>query len=553
MLKVLMLRKKLDLARNALSALREKDADFERRQGELETAIGEVTNEEERAEAEKMVSQFETERTEHENQEAELESQISDLERELGEAEAAQDTTPPAGAPAANPKNTPAGAERNDRRIITMKRNLFNRMSVQERDAFFAREDVKGYLNEVRSAIREKRALTNIGLTIPQVLLPMLKEAAEENSKLLKYVNVQTVGGEARIPVMGTIPEAFWTECCANLNEMDLAFSDAELDCYKVGGYYAVCNATLEDSDVDLASLLLTAIGKGIGIALDKAILFGRNAATNQKMPLGIATRLVQTTQPSGYPATARPWVDLHASNVKTIASSVVGADLIKALIATASAAVNKYTGSAMTWVMNKKTYTKIMGASVSVNAQGQIVAGVANTMPVVGGDIVQFEGVPDNMIVAGYFDLYLLGERAGNKFASSEHVRFLSDQTVFKGTARYDGTPVIAEGFVFIGIDSTTPDVSGVTFAQDIANDAPIPAIAMNTAAATIEVGKTVQLFALLTPGMGDVTWDSATKAKATVDENGVVTGVAAGTSVISATSDGLTATATVTVVSGT
>ena len=548
MLKTLLMRKKLDNLRAQLSGLREKDEEFKTRENELTQAISEVKTEEERAQVEEMVTAFESERESHETQEGELEEQIRELESELAEAEENQNTDPaPAAAQTENP--TAGEAERNNGRIITMRRNIFSRMGVQERDAFFAREDVRGYLNEVRSAIREKRALTNIGLTIPQVLLPMLKEATEENSKLLKYVNVQVIGGEARMPIMGTIPEAYWTECCANLNEMDLTFSDAELDCYKVGGYYAVCNATLEDSDADLASTLITAIGKGIGIALDKAILFGRNVSGNSKMPMGIASRLVQESQPDGYPATARPWVDLHSSNVKTIANTVTGADLIKAIILNSSAAVNKYTGSAMTWVMNKKTYTKIMGASITVNAQGQIVAGVAHTMPVVGGDIVEFEGVPDDMIVAGYFDLYLLGERAGSKFATSEHVRFLSDQTVFKGTARYDGMPVIAEGFVFIGIDGQTPAVSGVTFAQDVANDAPIPAIALNTSTASVAAGGKVQLFALITPGMGEVTWDSATKAKATVDENGVVTGVAAGSSVITASCDGLTASCTVTV----
>ena len=547
-LKALMLRKRLDGLRTQLTALKDKDEQFKVREAELAQSIEEVETDEERTAVEEAVSAFETERADHEQAEKELEGQIADLEEELRQTEAAQDTGTPAPAAANNP--APEAERTNYGRKNHMKRNLFSHMNIQERDAFFAREDVKAYLGEVRSAIREKRALTNIGLTIPQVLLPLLKEAVEENSKLLKYVNLQTIGGEARMPVMGTVPEAFWTECCANLNEMNLAFSDAELDCYKVGGYYAVCNANLEDSDVDLASLLLEAIGKGIGIALDKAILFGRNISANSKMPMGIATRLVQTSEPAGYPATARTWVDLHTSNVKTIASGTTGASLIAAIITNAAAAVNKYTGSAMTWVMNKATYTKLMAATVSVNANGQIVSGVANQMPVVGGDIVQFEGVPDNMIVAGYFDLYLLGERAGAKFASSEHVRFLSDQTVFKGTARYDGMPVIAEGFVFIGIESTSPAVNGVTFAQDIANDAPIPAIALNTSTASIGIGSTQQLFALITPGMGEVTWTSATPGKATVDSTtGVVTGAASGSSVITATCDGLTASCTVTV----
>ena len=547
-LKVLMLRKRLDGLRSQLNTLREKDEEFKTREAELETAINEVENDEQRSTVDEAVSAFEQEREAHENQENELEEQIRQLESELETAEQEQNTTPPAQA-----VPTPApDAERNNGRITIMnKRNIFNRMSIQERDAFFANDTVKGFLGEVRSAIREKRALTNIGVTIPQVMLPLLKEKIEENSKLLKYVDLQPIGGEGRMPVMGSINEAIWTECCAALNELNLSFSDAELDCYKVGGYYAVCNANLEDSDVDLASLLLEALGKGIGLALDKAILFGRNTATASKMPLGIASRLVQTSEPAGYPATARAWVDLHTSNVKTIANSVTGADLIKAIITNAAAAKNKYTNSNKVWVMNEATYTKLLGASVSVNAAGQIVAGIADKMPVVGGDIVQLECVPDNMIVAGYFDLYLLGERAGAKFATSEHVRFLNDQTVFKGTARYDGMPVIAEAFVFIGIDSTSPAVNGVSFAPDEANKI-IPSISLNATEATVASGDTIQLYAMIAPGMGTVSWSSGTVGKATVDSTtGVVTGVAAGSSKITATCDGLSASCTVTVTS--
>ena len=77
---------------------------------------------------------------------------------------------------------------------------------------------------------------------------------------------------------------------------------------------------------------------------------------------------------------------------------------------------------------------------------------------------------MPDNVIIGGYFGLYLLSERAGAQFASSEHVRFLADQTVFKGTARYDGVPVIAEAFVAIGLEDTTP-TAAMTFPTDTAN----------------------------------------------------------------------------------
>lgn len=119
---------------------------------------------------------------------------------------------------------------------------------------------------------------------------------------------------------------------------------------------------------------------------------------------------------------------------------------------------------------MNEKTYSYVVASTMATNAAGAIVAGVDGTMPVLGGVIEVLDFIPDNVIIAGYFDLYLLAERAGQKFATSEHVRFLQDQTVMKGTARYDGKPAIAEGFVAIGINGATPTAT-MSFAADTAN----------------------------------------------------------------------------------
>ena len=109
----------------------------------------------------------------------------------------------------------------------------------------------------------------------------------------------------------------------------------------------------------------------------------------------------------------------------------------------------------------------------MSINAAGAIVSGQNGTMPIVGGVIEVLDFVPDNVIIGGYFELYLLAERAGQKFAQSEHAFFVQDQTAFKGTARYDGLPVIAEAFVAIGIDGTTPNAT-MSFAPDEANSNP-------------------------------------------------------------------------------
>lgn len=452
-LRALMIKKKLDTARAALEDLRKKDSEFVTREADLEKAISEANTEEERGVVEEEIGKYEAEKKEHEYDKANLERTVSELEADLAEAEKEQDTTP---APT---------AERKENKIMENRTKFFG-MDAQQRDAFFARDEIKNYLGEVRACITEKRALTNVGLTIPEVMLGLLRENLERYSKLYRHVNVRSISGNGTLIVEGTIPEAVWTDCCANLNELDLVFNNVEVACWKVGGYFAVCNATLEDSDIDLASELLTAIGQAIGFALDKAILYG----TGTRMPLGVVTRLAQTEAPSDYPATARPWADLHTSNIQSIAAATKGNSLISAIVEASGAMKGKYSRGEKVWVMNETTYTRLMAQTVATTAAGTIVAGIAATMPVVGGIIEVLNFIPDNVIIGGYFDLYLLAERAGQKFATSEHVRFLQDQTVFKGTARYDGTPTIAEGFVAIGLNGVTPDAT-MTFAPDSAN----------------------------------------------------------------------------------
>ena len=464
-LKALLLRKQLDDAKKRLDALRAKDNEFQSRETELEKAIAEMpedADEETRSAVEESVTQFEQDKDAHENAKADLNREIEGLEAEL---EAEEETPAADPVPAQEPVEDKRKDDKN-MRIPETRARMFG-ATAQEREMFFAREDVKNYLAEVRKCIKEKRALTNVGLTIPEVMLGVLRENITNYSKLYRHVNVRAINGDGRMVVMGTIPEAVWTDCCANLNELNLAFNDVEVNCWKVGGYFAVCNATLEDSDIDLAAELVSAIGQAIGIALDKAILYG----TGTRMPLGVVTRLAQTEAPSGYPATARPWADLHTTNIKSIASTVKGADLIAAIVGDFGAAKGKYSRGEKVFAMNEATYTALMAATVSVDASGRIVAGVSDTMPVIGGIIEVLDFVPDNVIIGGYFDLYLLAERAGQKFATSEHVRFLQDQTVFKGTARYDGTPAIAEGFVAIGINGATP-TAAMTFAADTANE---------------------------------------------------------------------------------
>ena len=464
----LMLRKKIDDAKKELDAL--KAVDFSKREAELAEAINEASTEEEQKTVEEAVNAFDAEKAENAQQINTLSQRVADLEKELAETEAKQEEKPKATEPEVEPE-----VARNDNKELNhmdysfanvRTAKVFGKMPIEQRTAMFEREDVKNFNMEVRACITEKRALTNVGLTIPEVYMGLIRENIENYSKLYKYVNVKPIKGTGRMTVMGTYPEAVWTEACANLNELSLAFNNVEVDGYKVGGFIAVCNANLEDSEIDLAAEIITAIGQAIGLAIDKAILYG----TGVKMPQGIVPRLVQTSEPANYPANARPWVDLHTTNVKSISSSLEGVTLFKQLIVDSGAAKGKYSRGTKVWCMNETTYTQLIAEAISINAAGAIVTGVNATMPIIGGDIVVLDFIPANIIIGGYFDLYLLAERSGAKLGQSEHVKFTEDETVFRGTARYDGLPVIAEGFVAFALNSGS--VSGdMSFPEDAAN----------------------------------------------------------------------------------
>ena len=544
-LKALLLKKQIDNKKKELEGLRGKDADFAKREVELSSAIDEVETDEQRSEVEEMIEAFEQEKTEHDNAIAELERSISELENDLAAEEAEQNTEPEP------EKKDGDGAERKDEKNMnkhTDARSLvFAGMTREAITEIVSRDDVKEFLTSVRSVLRkETRAINNVGLLIPEVLLGLLRQNVLQYSKLYGRVTVMRVGGEGRVLISGDIPEAVWTECCANLNELSLTFYQESFGCWKLGGFFTVCNANLEDADIDLIAEILTTIGQSIGYTDDKTILYG----TGSNMPLGIIPRLAQTSQPGDYSATARPWTDLHTSNIRTIANTYTGLALFQQLALAAGYAKGAYARGEKVWVMNENTYGKIVAAAMSVDASGAITSGVNGTMPVIGGiiEVLPTSIIPDDNILMGFFDLYRMVERAGEKYASSEHFRFLSDQTVFKGTVRWDGKPVIAEAFVLIGIDGTAPTTS-VTFAGDGANSAQgilLPATATVAAGATLKLNPTILPYGV----KATLTWTSATTAKATVDTDGVVTGKAAGTSVVSVTTDnGYSASCTVTV----
>ena len=480
-LRQLILSKRIAGLKNQLEELRKKDVEFgtratelQIREAELEAAVNEITDdtpEADRTIVDESIAAFEddqatleTDQLANEDAKKKLEEEIQTLQKELDEIDS-RAKTPPGAKP-------PKTEQRKGDIPMSNRMKFLGVLAPEQRSAFIERDDVKDFLARVRGFKGQQRAVTGAELTIPEVVLDLLRDNLHRYSKLITKINLKPVPGKARQNVAGTIPEAIWTETVGSLNELALLFNQVEVDGYKVGGFVPIPNSTLEDSDLNLANEILDVLGQALGYAIDKALLFG----TGAKMPVGIATRLAQTSQPAYWGTHAPAWTDLHSTNIQKIdPSNMTAAEFFAALTLKMFIAKPNYSNGERWWVMNSNTYAVILSRSITFNAAGALVATANKTMPIIGGDVVLLEFMADNDIIGGYGSLYILAERSGSQLASSDQVKFIEDQTVFKGTARYDGMPVVGAGFVMVNIANTAPTTT-VAFASDIANTVATP-----------------------------------------------------------------------------
>lgn len=278
-------------------------------------------------------------------------------------------------------------------------------------------------------------------------------------------------------------------EMAGCLNELEFSITEMELEGYTVGGYVPIPNYVLKDSDIALGEELMYGIGQAIGIALDKAILFG--LGRDSHMPVGILTRLAQTSQPSYWGANQGTWTDLHSTNIMQLnLASQSGTAFFGPLLTALAKAKPTYTTDGKFWVMNEATKQDIRIRAMAFNSNAALVSGLEDAMPVAGGEIVTLEFLPDNFIAGGYGGEYLLVEREGAAVEYSTEVMWKCNHTVFKGYARYDGQPIAGEAFVAVTYDNSAV-TTAVTFARDYVNSSPNSLVV--TSAAGTASGDTV------------------------------------------------------------
>ena len=177
MLQVLMLRRSIDAKKAELAELERKDADFQTREAELETAINEVEpgNAEQEAAVNAEIETYEADKAAHNEAKQKLSADIEGLEAELDEIER---NAPKPPAPE-NHKTT--DNVRGDMHMETINiRSLpktaraFDALPADRRSAILAQEDTKTFLSQLRGMKGQSRAITGAELTIPVVFLDLI-------------------------------------------------------------------------------------------------------------------------------------------------------------------------------------------------------------------------------------------------------------------------------------------------------------------------------------------------------------------------------------------
>lgn len=480
-LKVLLLRSRLAPLQTELQTLETTRNGFAAREAELEHDIAEAQTDEERSVVEAAVNAFEQERSANAADITRVQERINEINEEIRSLEEAQ--TPPASdPPAAEPTGTTNTERSNHSMPINNPERRWFGLTYQERDALLTRDSTKEFLQRVRQLRAQQNSVTGAELGIPTEFMQILRDLTYQNSKLWPYVHSEAIRGKARQNVAGTGCEAVWSEMLANINEIVMDFTQLEMDGYMLAGYIAISNAVLEDdSDLQLLTSILNAMGEANARGLDKAIVYG----TGKKMPVGFITRLAASVQPEWWNNDQGDFKDLHSSHIlKLDIDSTSGAAFFGTLIEALGIADPKYSDGRVFWVMNRKTHIRLMAKALAFDSAAAITAGINNTFPIVGGDIIELDFMADNDIAGGFGSLMRMSEREGASIASSDIPFFLRNMTVYRSIGRYDGKPARGEAFVLVNFHNTAPTTS-ISFAPNLAND-PLGTLIVTTAAGT-------------------------------------------------------------------
>ncbi|PWL42976.1 MAG: phage major capsid protein, partial [Clostridiales bacterium] len=309
-----------------------------------------------------------------------------------------------------------------------------NRYQIREllkTGAYYERSEVKEFYEKFKNL----RSVTGGELTIPTIVVDRILDILGDYCTVYPLVDKIRIKGKTRILIDTDTTPATWIEQTGAIPTGDVgAITNVDFDGYKVGKVTFVDNSILEDSIINLDDYVVKKLARALALALDKATLLG--TGSSGKQPTGIIPSLEE------------------GHKVSVIATGL--ADIVKpiGLIDTGEDSVGEIVA-----VMKRQTYyNRLLEYSIQTDSSGNVVGKLPNlkTPDLLGLPVVFNNNLPTDQILYGDFSKYTMVERESISIDKSEHVKFVEDQTGYRGKGRFDGKPTNKNAFVLVTLTDT-------------------------------------------------------------------------------------------------
>jgi len=269
-LRTLMLRKRIDEANKALENLRNKDAEFEKREAELEAAIEEADSDEEKDTCESAVSEFEEEKAAHEENRASLMSKLTELEAELAEEE--------------RKANIDSDEERE---VEPMPENRENNMEMERRA-------LNDYVRGMETRADYNMTQGNNGAVVPTTIAQEIITKVKEICPIYELAHKYNVKGKLEIPYYpysdAHVIAAAYKDEMAELEAASGDFGAIELTGFELGALAKISRKLINNTDVDIVPFITDQLAEAFRAKFEAELING----TSNKVT-GVLAGVTQT------------------------------------------------------------------------------------------------------------------------------------------------------------------------------------------------------------------------------------------------------------------
>lgn len=310
------------------------------------------------------------------------------------------------------------------------KMNKYQARELLRTGEYYERAEVKEFYEKLKNI----RSVTGGELAIPEIIMNRIFDIMGDYTTLYPLVDKIGVNGTTRILIDTDEAAATWMEQSAAIPTGNVGtITNVDFDGYKVGKVTFVDNYMIQDSIVNVDEYVTRKIARSIAKALDAAIAKG-TGSTN-KQPDGIIPKLA-----ANHKVSVEADTDLLKNLVSKVGLIDDGTDSVGEIVA----------------VMKRSTYyNRLIGYSINTDSNGNLVGKVPNlSQPdLLGLKIVFNNNLDNDTVLFGDFAKYTLVEREAITIDSSDQVKFVEDQTAFRGKGRFDGKPTNVNAFVLVTI----------------------------------------------------------------------------------------------------